>query len=140
MKRKITLFLLTFALFGCEGEKYYMEGRVNTFDATEIAATSAILNGSLEILYESSETDCKVIATGFRLSENAHFSNPKEISAGSGKGNFKASAGNLKPNTKYYVQAYAQLAYRYGDDSYERYRDDDDKTFYGNTVEFSTIK
>ncbi|GHT42655.1 hypothetical protein AGMMS49965_14630 [Bacteroidia bacterium] len=134
MKKTIILFLVAFTLCGCIEEEYYMEGRVNTFDATEIDIALAILNGSLEILHESSKTDCEIVSTGFELSENVHFSNPKTISSGKTRGVFKASAENLKPNTKYYVRAFARLDY----DTYNG-RGGYDKIFYGNTVEFTTM-
>ncbi|GHT48645.1 hypothetical protein AGMMS49982_00320 [Bacteroidia bacterium] len=140
MKKTIALILVTVALCGCDSEEYYMEGRVNTFDATEIAATSSILSGSLEILHESSETNCEVQSTGFEISENAAFTNPKELSAGKTRGNFKAAAENLKPNTKHYVRAFATLSYLYSEyPSSFGSADKFTKTFYGNTVEFTTI-
>jgi hypothetical protein len=137
--KKITL-LIAFALTlsACEDD-YYMEGRVTTESATEITQQTAVLNGSVEIVTVGSEAK-PGIARGFVLGTN-----PSDLNIGltdnkiAGEGNFSFTATNLLPNTKYYARAYALISYY--DGGYDEYGHDlirTFRTFYGNTIEFTT--
>jgi hypothetical protein len=136
--KKITL-LIAFALTlsACEDD-YYMEGRVTTESATEITQQTAVLNGNVEIVTVGSEAKPD-IARGFVLGTNPSDLNIRLTDNKiAGEGNFSFTTTNLLPNTKYYARAYARISY-YG--GYEEFADDlirMSKTFYGNTIEFST--
>lgn len=72
--------------------------------ATNISATSAVLNGDVTNDYGSAVTE-----RGFCWSTNQYPTiNDSHIGVGSGTGAFNGSATNLTLNTTYYVRAYAR--------------------------------
>lgn len=113
--RKIISFAAMFLIFtACEN--YYMEGKIKTFDATNITENSALLSGKVEISYKGNEAD-GIKERGFIVS------NGFQYTIGKGEGNFSFNIENLTPNTLYEAKAYASLAGGY---------------VYGNIIKFTT--
>ncbi|MDR1847625.1 MAG: DUF1566 domain-containing protein [Bacteroidales bacterium] len=149
--KKVTLFLvLSICILGCE-DSYYTDGRITTYDATEITAQSALLKGNIEINTNGGYTT--LLRRGFVYSTD-----PSKLSAFtenlcgmvyddlSNEGNFQMSAMNLMPNTKYYCKAFVVLENSYSDNVEIYYYNgqlsgnhtDKPYVFYGNQIEFTT--
>lgn len=94
---------------------------VNTYAATEITSSSAVLNGSIPQVGNPAYTE-----KGFCISTGYYFptiEDTKLIVAGTGEGNFSLKISNLEYNTRYQFRAYAIQ---------------DGSVIYGNTLELST--
>ncbi|MCH5305557.1 MAG: carboxypeptidase regulatory-like domain-containing protein [Rikenella sp.] len=94
---------------------------VNTYAATEITSSSAVLNGSISQVGSPAYTE-----KGFCISTGYYsptIEDTKVIVAGTGEGNFSSKISNLEYNTRYQFRAYAIQ---------------DGAVVYGNTLDFST--
>lgn len=94
---------------------------VVTAPVTEITKTSAVSGGSIEV---ESGTSIKARGLSYGISPEPTLAGTSTW-AGSGAGTFSSFMGFLSENTKYYVRAYAT--------------DQDDSTYYGNQVVFTTL-
>jgi hypothetical protein len=136
MKKTILCVILAFVVAGCEPDEYYMEGRVTTSAAAEVTQQSAILSGSVEIAHSGNETEAEIKSRGFVLGTAPNDLTLTVEDKLSVEGSFTCKAERLQPNTKYYARAYAAIYYKTSEYS----SDDVTSTFYGNTVEFTTVE
>jgi len=111
-----------------------MEGKVKTSNATEITKQSAKLHGEVKIALTGTQTQPDITSRGFLIEANNYNEN---VSEKGGESSFSIEVNSLKPNTKYRVQAFITINYRYDRYSYDDFLGST-QTFYGNTIEFTT--
>ena len=133
MKKISIIVIMVCFLSGCQ-DAFYMEGRVKTIAVTEITNHSAVLYGKFEIASTGKEAEPQIQSTGFRLKDlNRTF---REVCDNCQEEEFSAVVTNLLPNTNYQVEAFVTVRYNYGYNENEK--KSLVKTFYGNTIEFTT--
>jgi hypothetical protein len=133
MKKTVFFTLLIFIVAGCS-DAYYVEGRITTFEATEITDQSVLLSGEIKIVYAGSESEASITDRGFVFGTNSNELNDYVSDQINGEGKFSCNISGLKPDTKYYVRAYANVGYEDNDSD----RFGCNTRFYGNIIEFTT--
>lgn len=133
--RKIIYFVAIACFFvACTNDRFYMEGRVETQNVTQVTSHSAMLNGRVELSTIGNDANPEIVSRGFVLRVAGVADHRILANSGGQQGNFRADANNLSPNTTYRVQAFARINYWFDTDS----RDSTTTTFYGNVIEFTT--
>ena len=141
MKKLIYMGIIVCFSTSCfQKDAFYMEGQVETFEATSITNSSAVLHGNLKIVHSGNDTKPDVTARGFVLRVDA---TEQKLNANTGgEGNFSLSVSNLLSNTNYRVQAFVTIAYNHDFEwSYPNKKTGyipTQQTFYGNIIEFTT--
>ena len=154
--------IITCFLTSCKDDSF-VEGRITTFEASEITNNTAVLRGNIE--FNISGGNSKIVRRGFVYGRNSHelnavTSNPSGMvfDAIESSGNFLGNINELTSNTKYYAKTFFVLVQSnmkgrvvYNDNlgRLVYLRDGDNLNdsrsvwrnvfvFYGNTIEFTT--
>lgn len=131
MKKIVHFIIIASFLAGCKDD-FYSEGRVKTYNATEITMQSAILNGSIQIVTEGSKAKLNITSRGFVYGTRSNDLKHTVSDKISGEGNFSCHVDSLLPNTRYYTKAFAVVAFADGREGSKP------PMYYGNTIEFTT--
>lgn len=138
--KKIIFFTSLLVITTSCYDEFYVEGRVETRDATDVTHTSALLYGHLKLGAIGSEADVNT-SCGFVIRSGDGSILQTNFNPVSG-GDFSAIIDGLYPNTKYTVQACVNVSHNalyldkpLGENDYHKTTD----TYYGNVIEFTTL-
>ena len=141
-KNTLYLFLIIISI-SCDPtsqETTYLKGSITTHDVADIEETTAKCGGKVIIESQGNTADNRMPEKGImwslskeRIQELSDFSIDKEYGMNNtpyqdNNGDFLCKMTELKPNTKYYVRAFARIGVT------------EKKYVYGNIKEFSTTK
>jgi len=128
--KKVYILIIILSLAASCKDEYYAEGKIETKEATDITGSSATLRGNISIS-NNPKMQVEVARRGFVYAESREQlenSNRRVYDEINSTGSFSANIFDLKPQRRYYAQAFFILLSPY-----------DSHILYGNIIEFTTL-